>query len=416
MTHPNPLIDRHVLRAVQDAVADTRVIVVLGARQVGKSTLIEQLAKTEGSERPILTLDSQAVREAALTDPAGFVAGLDVPIAIDEVQRAPELMTEIKLRVDREKTPGQIVLTGSANLLEMRRVKETLAGRAEYIRLFPFSQGEIRGRPERFITRLAAGEFPQITGASVGRRAHASILARGGFPEAQHRTASRRARYFESYVEGVMEKEVVTLGDVAEPAAVARLFRAIGAISASELNIDGLSSSTGTPASTIRRRVDMLETLFLVKRLPAWGGNMLARAIKRPKIHVLDTGLLAYLVSADERRIEQDLDLSGSFYETFVAMELQKQASWLPDRPELFHFRDRDGREVDVVLEFRDGSVIGIEVKSAATLRSRDMRGLEYLRDKLGSRFKAGALIYAGAETASFGDRLAAVPLSGLWA
>lgn len=409
------ILERHALDAVAAALEDTRVIVILGARQVGKSTLISQLERVEGRKREILTLDNQAVRAAAIADPAGFMAGLDLPVAIDEIQRAPELMTEIKLRVDADESPGQVVLTGSANLLEMRQVKETLAGRAEYIRLFPFSQGELNGQHESFIPRLAAGEFPEVKGAPVGRRHHAQMLATGGFPEAQHRNAPRRARFFESYLDGVMEKDSIALGDISEPAAVTRLLRAVGAISSSELNIDMLSSSTATPASTIRRRVDLLETLFLIKRIPAWGSNLLSRAIKRPKIHVIDTGLLAYLVSADETRIENELDLGGMFYESFVAMELQKQASWQDDRPELFHFRDRDGREVDLVLEFRDGSVIAIEVKSSATVHEHDFRGLNHLREKLGSQFKAGALVYSGADTVKFGDRLAAVPISGLW-
>lgn len=150
--------------------------------------------------------------------------------------------------------------------------------------------------------------------------------------------------------------------------------------------------------------------------MPAWSSNLLARSIKSPKVHVADTGLLAYLVGADERRIETDLDLGGMFFETFVATEPHRQVSWLDDRPTLFRFRDRDQREVDIVIEHRDGSVSAVEVKSAATLRARDFRGLNHLRDKLGDRFKAGALLYTGASTVTFGDRLAAVPLPGLWA
>ncbi len=409
------LIQRHALSAVQAAVADTRVVVILGARQAGKSTLLEHLTATEGAARQIVTLDQQSVRTAAAADPAGFIAGLSTPVAIDEVQRVPELMTEIKLRVDRDKSPGQFVITGSANLLEMKRVKESLAGRAEYIRLHPFSQGELNGVRESFLSRLAAGDFPDVHDAAVGRKAHAEMLAAGGYPEAQRRAAARRARFFESYLDGILEKDLAALGDFAEPAAIGRLLRAIAATSASELNVERLSSSAGTPASTIRRQIDVLETLFLANRIPAWGGNLLARAIKRPKAYISDTGLLAYLVSANASRIETNLDLGGIFYETFVAMELRRQVSWLDDRPELFHFRDRHGREVDLIAEFNDASVVAIEVKAAATIDRRDLHGLSYLRDRIGDRFKAGALIYAGADTVPFGDRLAAVPLSGLW-
>jgi uncharacterized protein len=410
------LIARHAQGAVQEALADTRVVVLLGARQVGKSTLLEQVAGAEGTRRDILTLDDQAVRLAARDDPAGFVAGLKIPIAIDEVQRVPELMTEIKLRVDRDKTPGQFVITGSANLLEMKQVKESLAGRAEYLRLHPFSQGELRGHRESFVPRLAGGTFPTVTNAPVGRQAYAEILARGGYPETQGRTSNRRARFFESYIEGIMDRDLATLGDVADRAVVARLLRATGATSAAELNIERLSSSMGAPATTLRRHLELLETLFLIRRVPAWSSNLLSRTIKRPKVHITDTGLLAYLVGADEHRITADLDLGGKFYESFVTMELHRQISWLDDRPELFHFRDRDQREVDIVIEHRDGSISAIEVKSAATVHNRDFRGLAHLRDKLGSAFKAGALLYTGANSVPFGDRLAAVPISGLWA
>jgi len=411
-----PPIARHAEAAVKLALADTRVVIVLGARQVGKSTLLEQVVAGEGRRRLLVTLDDQAVRSAASLDPAGFVATLETPAAIDEVQRVPELMTEIKLRVDRDLTPGQFVLTGSANLLEMKQVKDSLAGRAEYLRLYPFSRGELLGHREAFVPRLAEGEFPQVADAPVGRSAYAEMLATGGYPEAQGRVSGRRHRFFESYVEGILERDLATLGDVADRAAVGRLLRAIGAISASELNMDGLSASMGAPATTIRRHVELLDALFLIRRVPAWSNNLLARTIKRPKIHVADTGLLASLVGADERRIETDLPLGGMFYETFVAMELDRQISWLDDRPELYHFRDRDQREVDIVLEHRDGSVSAIEVKASATVKAHDFRGLRHLRDKLGDRFKAGVLFYAGANTVPFGDRLAAVPVCGLWA
>jgi uncharacterized protein len=413
---PTGLVVRHAQRAVEAALADTRVVVLLGARQVGKSTLLEQVASAEGAGREVMTLDNQAVRSAATIDPAGFIATLDTPVAIDEIQRVPELMTEIKLRVDRDQTPGQFAITGSANLLEMQQVKDSLAGRAEYLRLHPFSQGELLGHRESFIPGLVSGIFPSVTSAPVGRKAHADILVRGGYPEIQGRASNRRPRFFESYVEGILERDLASLGDVADRAVVARLLQAIGATSAAELNIERLSSSLGTPATTIRRHIELLEMLFLIRRVPAWSNNLLARSIKRPKVHVADTGLLGYLVGADERRIETDLDLGGMFYETFVAMELHRQISWLDERPQLFHFRDRDRREVDIVIEHRDGSVSAVEVKAAATVREGDFRGLNHLKDKLGSKFKAGALLYAGANTVSFGDRLAAVPLSGLWA
>lgn len=409
------MVTRNAMASVEAALADTRVVVILGARQVGKSTLLEQVAAGESPKRELLTLDNQAVRESAAADPAGFIAGLETPVAIDEVQRVTELMTEIKLRVDRDGVPGQFIITGSANLLEMSQVKESLAGRSEYLRLHPFSQGELRGVLENFVPGLRAGRFPKVVDAPVGSESYAEMITKGGYPEVQRRPANRRARFFESYIEGILERDLAGLAGIADRSSVRRLLQAVGATSSCELNIEALSSDLGTPASTLKRHIELLEILFLVRRLPAWSNNLLSRTIKRPKIYVADTGLLAYLIGANERRLGSDADVTGKMLETFVAMELTRQISWLDDRPELHHFRDRDKREVDIVMEHRDGSVTAVEVKAAATVRERDLRGLVHLRDKLGDRFKAGALVYTGAHTVPFGDRLAAVPLAGLW-
>ena len=263
-----PLVARHAQRAVQAALADTRVVVVLGARQVGKSTLLQQVSAAEAAGRELLTLDDQAVRSAAAIDPAGFIATLNTPVAIDEIQRVPELMTEIKLRVDRDNTPGQFAITGSANLLEMKQVKDSLAGRAEYLRLHPFSQGELLGHRESFVPGLASGRFPSVHDAPVGRKAHADILAKGGYPEIQRRAPNRRPQFFESYVEGILDRDLASLGDVADRAVVARLLRAIGATSSAELNIERLSSSLGTPATTIRRHIELLGDAVLDPACP----------------------------------------------------------------------------------------------------------------------------------------------------
>lgn len=412
---PRQSIVRHAQDAVEAGLSDTRVVVILGARQVGKSTLLEQVVAAEEGRRRILTFDDQPTRAAAIADPAGFVADLDTPVALDEVQRVPAIMTEIKLRVDRDRAAGQFLLTGSANLLEMTRVKDSLAGRAEYLRLHPFSQGELGGQQETFVPNLFAGEFPVISDARAGRKAYAPILARGGYPEMQTRRSDRRFPWFESYLEGIMDRDLTTLSEVAERTNVISLLRAIAAISGNELVIEKLSSAHAIPGTTVRRHTALLETLFLTRQFPAWSANLLSRTIRKPKVYITDTGLLAFLVGADESRLETDLDIGGIFYETFVATELQRQIAWQTQRPRLFHFRDQKQREVDIVMERNDGSVVGVEVKPAASINRRDFRGLTHLRNKLGDRFKAGALLYTGANTVPFGDRLAAVPLSGLW-
>lgn len=408
------LLDRHLRPRVLEALADTRVVAVLGARQVGKSTLIEAIA---GSDHPatVLTLDDQATRAGAVNDPTGFVAALDTPVVIDEIQRAPDLLLAIKARVDRDRAPGQFLLTGSANLLTAPAIADALTGRAEYLRLAPFSQGELRGRPETLLDALFGGTWPHVEGAGVGRAAYTDLVAAGGYPAAVERAEGRRARYFESYVDALMQRDLSSIANVHDQANVRRLLFSLASTSASLLNVDSLSRDLGVAANTVRAHLALLETLFVVMTLPAWSHNLLSRVVKTPKAYVSDPGLLCFLIGAEADRLATDGTLAGPVFETFVVTELTRQAAWQENPPQLFHYRDRDGREVDVVLERRDGSVVGVEVKTAASITSRDFRGLRHLRDKLGERFRAGVVLYTGERTVPFEERLAAVPLNGLW-
>ena len=412
---PSTLLPRHLRTRVQEALGDTRVVVVLGARQVGKSTLVTQIAGGEPRRR-IITLDDGAMRRGAIEDPTGFVADLQTPVAIDEVQRAPDLLLAIKQSVDEDQRPGRYLLTGSANILTAPTIADALTGRAEYLRLWPFSQAELRGTSPRLIAALFEGRAPSIEAADSGRRAHAETLVGGGFPEARRRSATRRVAFFASYLDTVLERDLETIARVHDRANVRRLLEAIAATTGSALNLDGLARDLGTAANTVRAHVDLLETLFLVYRLPAWHSNLLSRLVKAPKLHVIDTGLLAYLLSANAERVRIDGQTAGALVETFVVMELVRLASVDPDPLRLFHFRDREGREVDLILERRDGTVVGIEVKASATAGREDFRGLRLLRERLGERFAFGALVYTGRATVPFGDRLAAIPLEGLWA
>ena len=408
------MIERHLRPLVLEALDDTRVVVVLGARQVGKSTLVQQIAT---SDRPaaLLTLDDQATREAAIDDPTGFVAGLVPPVVIDEVQRASDLLLAIMMRVDRHQEPGQFLLTGSANILTAPRIADALTGRAEYLRLTPFSQGELLGAPESFVPTLFHSRWPQITSDDVGRAAFAGRIVTGGYPAASGRSAARRERFFASYIDTIIDRDLSTIAQVQDSANVRSLLSALAATSASLLNVDGLARDLGLASNTIRAHAALLETLFLTQRAPAWSSNLLSRVVKAPKTYVADTGLLCHLIGADQRRLAEDGAVAGPMFETFVATEVARQIAWQDNAPRQYHYRDRDGREVDIVLERRDGTVVGIEVKSAASASPGDFRGLRHLRDRLGDRFKAGVILYTGPSTVPFGDRLAAVPLSGLW-
>lgn len=408
------MIHRSLEPRVLEALADTRVVAVLGARQVGKSTLVQRIA-TERLGAAVLTMDDAATRDAAASDPTGFVAEHATPVVIDEVQRVPDLLLAIKARVDRDPRPGQYLLTGSANILTAPRIADALTGRAEYLRLGPFTQSELQAAGGSFVSDLLEGRWPQITAAGVGRQAYAQAVATGGFPDVRGRTDMRRARFFASYLDTVIERDLNSIAQVHDQDNVRRLMLALAAMSSSLMNVDSLARDLVLPPSTVRAHVSLLQTLFLFVRLPAWSTNLLSRTTKTPKVFIADSGLLCHLTGAGPERLVADGAMAGAAFETFVTTELLRQMAWQEDVPSAFHYRDRDGREVDLLLERRDGSVAGVEVKAAATVTTTDFRGLKHLRDKLGERFKLGVVLYTGEHALPFGDRLAAVPISGLW-
>jgi uncharacterized protein len=414
MTTPAGLLTRQLRPLVLEALTESRAVALLGARQVGKSTLAQDLVRSEYPARYI-SLDDEAALNTALMDPRGFIAGISGPAVIDEIQRAPRLLLAIKERLDRDQTRGQFLLTGSANLLTLPTVADALPGRVEYITLWPLSQGELRGVAEGFIDTLFQGRFPEITKAPVGRLAVASLLSTGGYPELVGRGARGRSRFFSSYVASIIGREIGAIASLRNVENVERLLHLLAARSGELANFGGMAGALGVDAHTVRSHTKILEDLFLVRRLRPWMSNLGSRHVKTPKLYVVDCGLLAFLIRASERRIVEDGAIFGMMLESFVAMELLRQCDWARELVSLFHYRDKEQREVDVVMESDGGQVVGVEVKATATPSRQDFAGLRYLRDKLGTRFKAGAVLYTGSDTLPYGDRLAAVPLTGLW-
>ncbi len=412
---PEGLLARHVRPQILEALAESRAVALLGARQVGKSTLVADIAANEHPAR-LISLDDESTANAARTDPAGFVAAINGAAVIDEVQRVPSLLLAIKRRLDSDQTRGQFLLTGSANLLTLPTVADALPGRVQYINLSPLSQGELRGTRETFIDALFHARFPPVTGARVGRAAVASTLVTGGYPELQSRSPRGRSSFFSSYIATITGRDLQDVANVRNVENIERLLYVIAARSGGLASFHGMATDLGIDTNTARAHTKILEDLFLVAKLQPWHVNLSSRQIKSPKLCILDSGLLAFLIGANERRIVEDGPVAGSILESFVAMELRRQADRAQGLVSLYHYRDKQQREVDVILERHSGEIVGIEVKATATPNSADFAGLRYLRDKLGERFKAGAILYTGADTLPFGDRLAAVPLQGLWA
>jgi predicted AAA+ superfamily ATPase len=407
-------IERSIAPVVVDAMQSARAVALLGARQAGKSTLARVLA---GGPMPAdyVTLDSDPVRAAAQADPEGFVAALGRSTVIDEVQRAPDLLLAVKARLDRDRRRGQFLLTGSANLRRIPAVADALPGRVDYLTLWPFTQGEIEGRREDFLDRLFDGEVPMLTDAPVGRSAYALRLLTGGFPESLTRTeGAARARFFESYVGSILDRDLADAARVHDPGSVGTVLRLIAARSAALARYETLGRDAGIDGKTAKTHVDVLERLFLVRVRRPWHANLGKRQVKAPKAYVADTGLLAGLIGIDEQRVRNDDGVAGALFETFVATELERQASWSVAPLTFWHYREQE-REVDIIAERPSGELVGIEVKASATVRERDFHGLKHMRDQLGSRLRAGIVVYTGQRTLPFGDRLFAVPLEGLW-
>ena len=439
---------RYVEPRLIEALDDSPVVLIHGPRQCGKTTLAQYTCtesylalpdgallvlpdgalltvSTAGERRDYayVSLDDAVARDSARADPAGFVADLPERVILDEIQRAPELFEAIKVAVDRQRKPGRFLLTGSTNVLLLPRLSESLAGRMQIVRLHPLAQRELAAdaptaavdRPAEFLDRLFDAGFGTQQEARLGEALLERVVA-GGFPPALARpTARRRANWQRDYVEALVQRDVRDMTRIAALDALPRLLAAAAGQTARLFNLADLAAPFQVSRPTIGAYVELLERLFLLERLPAWHSNRLRRHVKRPKLHFGDTGLAAALLGVDAAALQADRTLLGQLLETFVYQELRWQASWHEALLRFFHFRDRDGAEVDVVIERAAGAVAGVEVKAAATVKPTDFRGLRKLAAAAGDRFACGVVLYDGEVSAQFGDRLHAVPIRRLW-
>ncbi len=407
------MFKRFLISQIEASLADTPVIFVGGPRQSGKTTLVSTLP-----ERTFLTLDTAAVSAAARNDPEGFIFGLPENVTIDEVQRAPELFPAIKQAVDRDRKLGKFLLTGSADVLLVPRISESLAGRMALHTLWPLAQAEIaETSPEEWFFDDSA--FTRTAFAEVGAGGFDDLVdrvTRGGFPEPfQRKSVDRRDSWFEGYVTTIIERDIRELADIERHADLPRLLTLLALRAASVLNGADLARDAGLSVMTTRRYCSLLEAVFLVGFIPAWHVNTTKRLVKSPKILLTDTGLATFLWGRRSFNDEAGRRAFGRLVQNFVGMELIKRIGWIEGGLKLFHYRTQAGQEVDWVLENRAGQIVGVEVKPAATVGASDLKGLKSLAADAGPAFKRGIILYGGTTTVPFGNNLFACPIGKLW-
>ncbi|MFA5551091.1 MAG: ATP-binding protein, partial [Trueperaceae bacterium] len=404
---------------VRETLGDTPIAVIQGARQVGKSTLAKQLLEELGGE--FESLDDAGSLAAAEADPDGFV---DRPgggmLVIDELQRAPGLVRALKAAVDRDRRPGRFLVTGSADLLDVPGVSDSLAGRAETIALYGFSQGELMRVRDDFVGNVLHAPVDWLRSHSSERlrQEYVELVCAGGYPDAVARSERGRERWFSNYLQRIVRRDATEVSRLQYLERLPVMLRLIAANNAGELVQAHLARDSGVPETSLAPYVRLLENLFLVQRVPAWHANLTKRVVARPKVSILDSGLAAHLIGQTPGTLSVvgGQAYVGGLLEGFVSSELTKQRTWSSVRYDLYHFRDRDGAEVDLIAESAAGDVLGIEVKAAKSVTESDFRGLKLIRSKSGSEFKAGIVLHLGERVRSFGDRLWSVPLDAVWA
>jgi predicted AAA+ superfamily ATPase len=401
------LIERHV----RQALTDTPVTLVVGPRRSGKTTLAR---KMEGAGRTYLTLDDKTTLDAARADPVGFVRGLDRAI-IDEVQRAPDLLLAIKKAVDENHQPGRFLLTGSANVLTLPKVADSLAGRMETIRMLPLAQAEINGRSPTFLKNIFVGRL-SVGKSAIAGDALTKLVLVGGFPEAIRRGSERRRQdWARSYLTSVLARDLRDIAEIEKLTELPKFVRFLAEHSGQLVNYSEFGSGIDVNYKTSQRYTGLLEQVFLVSTLPPWYTNTIKRIIKTPKLHFLDSGLLAASRGLTFDRLKKNRMAFGALLESFVFAEVMKLMSWSDLRLTPYHFRDQQMHEVDIVLERDDGMIVGIEVKASASVTTLDFSGIRKLAEACGEKFAFGVVLYDGNTVVPFEQNMAAGPISCLW-
>lgn len=407
---------RNISDSVIEALADTPVILVNGARQTGKSTLCEKIVEEGAFQGKFVTMDDPATLLAAQKDPLGFLEDLGKHVIIDEVQRTPELFLPMKKLVDEDRKGRRIILTGSANVMMLPKVGDSLAGRIEIHNLWPLSQDEIEGKRSNFLNTLVNTdqkfESSKLTWKDIAAR-----MRVGGYPESIARSsASRRNKWFADYLTAILQKDIRELANIEGLTEIPNILKLIATRVGSTINMSDISRLSGVKNTTLKRYVTLLEHIFLIVHVPAWTKNAEGEFVKSSKVYLNDTGLLNHLIGQEDDSFLEQRSNAGAYLENFILMEILKQLSWSELYLKPYHFSIQRGSEVDLVLEDRAGGLFGIEIKSAASLQDSDFNGLRKLSTLAGKKFKRGIVLYTGEQyLGGFGDNLQAVPISAVW-
>ncbi len=406
------MFKRNLQKKLEKALTRSPVVLLTGPRQSGKTTLMKEISKIRGYS--YVTFDDINFLSAAKNDPMGFIAGLNKPVLLDEVQRVPELFLAIKHDVDENRTPGRYALTGSANPLLIPRLGDSLAGRMEIFDLFPLSQGELSNSHENFIDIVFSKQIP-LPAQTLSRADLYKKIAIGGYPPVQGFDFADRESWFNSYVTTLLQRDIQDLSQITGFAEFPRLLNLLATRTSSLLNVSELARTSGIAGSTLNRYLILLETIFLIKFHSAWSSNLGKRLVRSSKITFIDTGLLLFSLGVDLEKLPLDNIISGPVLENFVISELDKQLTWNQVRAKLYHARTTTGIEVDIILEDAAGNLVGIEVKNSSTIGANDFKGLKFLQESAGRKFVQGIVLYTGSQHVPFAAKLSALPINVLW-
>jgi predicted AAA+ superfamily ATPase len=407
------MIERKIKSQLLAALSDSPVVLIHGARQTGKSTLVKLLAESDYPAKYI-TFDDTSVLSAALNNPSDFISEHSENLVIDEVQRAPEIFLAIKSYVDRNRKAGKFILTGSANVLLLPKISESLAGRMEILRLFPLSQNEISENNKILINELSK-ERINLSHISTSNGLSDKVLS-GGFPEMLIRKDRKRQKaWFSSYITTILQRDVRDIANIEKLTDLPRLLSLFASRAGTLLNYAEFSRSSAIPQTTLKRYVNLFEAIFMIHIVPAWSGNLSKRLIKTPKIYLNDTGLLSHLIGFESSRIISDGLMWGRILENFVFMEMLKQSSWSDFNLSLYHYRTASGQEIDFIIERNDGMLIAVEVKATSKIEVSDFNHIKSFAEETGNKFLRGVLFYTGSEIIPFSKNLIALPINTLW-